>query len=80
MTFLSTAYYATMFIAFTNISTNPFIYGAKHDDVRRVLGRWFRLRKLGEVTPEAVVTVSLSQRVTRRYEEQHGARVDSRTH
>ena len=52
-------YYASLFLGFFNICTNPFIYAAKHDKIRAQLVRWFCLRRK-LVTP----AVSLSLSVT----------------
>jgi len=40
--YLDRPYFLSLFIGFANICGNPFIYGAKHEDVRRALIGWTR--------------------------------------
>jgi len=51
LTFLETGYYAVMFIAFLYICTNPLIYAAKFEPVRRTLLALIPCRK-GEQQPQ----------------------------
>ena len=47
LTLLQSGYYAVLFLSFLYICTNPFVYAAKFEPVRRVLLRLVPCRKQG---------------------------------
>jgi hypothetical protein len=53
-------YFATMFIAFFNICTNPFIYATKYDEVKKRLRRWFVCNGVGQQGDTSLNTATSS--------------------
>ena len=43
------AYYVSVVFIFTNVLINPFIYAAKHDDVKNQLSSWLRCKKVDNI-------------------------------
>jgi len=60
ITLLESGYYTSLFISFLYICTNPFVYAAKFDPVKRILVSWIPCKKTPEQPTESFNTRPVS--------------------
>ena len=56
--YIDVVYYATVFLIFLNVCTNPLIYAAKHEEVKNRLKKWFFKTKVQPEVSTVAGTIS----------------------
>ena len=71
LTLLESGYYTVLFVSFLYICTNPFVYAAKFEPVKRVLLRLIPCRKTAEQPSESVEMSGTATGTTRGVQERN---------